>query len=152
MILITICPIAYAKDSKSDYKAIENLFDSYMNKYNRYIKDRKLPKEPELYLDSIMLMSSSNSATVISSDDFNVQVTSFLDSLINQGVTYVTWESKDIKFLDKNIAVVSNIAIRYKGNGDVYNRVGATYFVNKLSNEWRIAAFAVHSPNFTGSL
>lgn len=146
-LFISTAPLTYASEPVSAQDSIQNLFDSYMVKYNRYIKEQKLPSEPELYQNTVMLISNSKPSSAVSAIDFNRQVTEFLDSLINQGVTYVTWESVDIQMLDSNIAIVRNVAVRYKKSGEVLNRVGATYFVSKLSNNWLIAAFAIHDPS-----
>lgn len=144
-VFITPTTSATEDSTKQDQKLIQVLFENYMEKYNHYLSHQELKTTPDLYDGTIMLMSSRNPAAVLPSAEFYKQVQSFLDSLKAKGVARVSWETVDIKMLDTNLALVSNVAVRYLDNDDIYNKVGATYFVNKHNNEWRISAFAVHN-------
>lgn len=145
MSFVTATVSASTDTTIQDQKQIRALFAGYMAKYNHYLSHQELKATPDLYQDTIMLMSSNNPATAMTEEAFNEQVRTFLDSLKAKGVASVTWETVNIKMLDKNLALVSNVAVRYRDNGDIYNKVGATYFVNKLDDVWRISAFAVHN-------
>ncbi|WP_255229683.1 hypothetical protein [Pseudoalteromonas sp. HM-SA03] len=68
----------------------------------------------------------------------------FLTHLKEEGVSHVKWSEVSIHFLDKNIALVSNIAERYTQSGALFNKVGASYYVYLVDGEWKISAFAVH--------
>lgn len=127
---------------------IQQLFRSYMSKYNHYIAQGTLPENPDLYADNLIVMSSARDATSVTSDEMYRQVTVFLDSLKSQGVKSVTWESVEVTLLDNNLALASNIAVRFDDKGETLSRVGATYFLNKIKNQWRITAFAVHNPDY----
>ncbi|AFV00266.1 hypothetical protein [Simiduia agarivorans] len=127
---------------------IKKLFSGYMGKYNHYIAQGVLPENPDLYADNLVVMSSARDATSVTSDEMYRQVTVFLDSLKSKGVKSVTWESVDITLLDSNLALASNVAVRFDEKGETLSRVGATYFLNKIKNEWRITAFAVHNPDY----
>ena len=76
----------------------------------------------------------------------NKGVTGFLNGLKEKGVNKVAWEKVEIKLLAENIALASNVAVRYLANGEVYDRAGATYFLNKNPKGWEITAFALHKP------
>lgn len=128
---------------------IAHLFDGYMLKYNQFLKTDSLPSYPQLYTDTVMLMSSNSSPRAISQTQMNEQVQVFLAQLKQDGVSYVKWGSVKIHFLDKNIALVSNIAERYTRSGELYNKVGASYYVYAIDGEWKIAAFAVHDAKNT---
>ena len=128
---------------------ITHLFDSYMHKYNQFLKTDSLPSYPQLYTDTVMLMSSNSSPRAISQTQMNEQVQVFLAQLKQDGVSYVKWGKVKIHFLDKNIALVSNIAERYTKSGELYNKVGASYYVYAIDGEWKIAAFAVHDAKNT---
>lgn len=127
---------------------IKQLFTGYMGKYNHYITKGALPDKPDLYADNLIVMSSARDATSVTSDEMNRQVTVFLDSLKSKGVKSVIWESVDITLLDSNLALASNVAVRYNDKRETISRVGATYFLNKINGEWRITAFAVHNPDY----
>ncbi|GAA4353271.1 hypothetical protein GCM10023150_21740 [Kangiella taiwanensis] len=141
---------AAPKESGNDIELINTLFENYMAKYNHYLSHSEFNKEPDLYHDNVMIVSNSNGSNTLSSDNLYEQVKVFLDSLKAKGVHNVQWESTNIQILDTNLAVVSNIAVRYLINGDIHNKVGATYFVNKYKGEWKISAFSVH--DYTNTL
>ncbi|WP_100644575.1 hypothetical protein [Alteromonas facilis] len=135
--------------AETEKSKIHKLFDSYMSKYNHYLKTGALPKSPLLYTDTLMLMSSSSKPSVITQTQLNEQVQVFLSRLKNDGVDHVKWGKVNIHFLDKNIALVSNIAERYTSSGELFNRVGASYYVYLIEGEWKISAFAVHDAKNT---
>ncbi|MCC2616522.1 hypothetical protein LJ739_09745 [Aestuariibacter halophilus] len=143
-LLAALLPAHAAAD---DDALIQRLFANYMEKYNHYIQHGELNREPDLYHAQVMLMSPSGSPNVVTSAVLYDQVQGFLDRLKGQGVASVNWESVSVKPLGENMAVVSNVAVRYRDDGSVHNRVGATYFVSKLADQWRIGAFAVHTPD-----
>jgi hypothetical protein len=136
-----------AKNHKSaDEKAkVQQVFKNYMIKYNHYITSQELKTSPELYAEQIMLMTGGK-PVMLTPDSMNNGVTGFLSGLKEKGVDKVAWEKVDIKLLADNIALASNVAVRYLANGDVYDRAGATYFLNKNPEGWKITAFALHTP------
>ncbi|WP_105265035.1 hypothetical protein [Pseudoalteromonas sp. T1lg76] len=127
-----------------DEAAIKALFASYMNKYNGYIQGKSLTHVEQLYMPQVMLMSSANPPVAMPAKDFSKQVVGFLDSLKSKGVASVNWQQVNVRLIDKNIAIATNVAVRYRDNGEVFNKVGATYFLYKTDENWRIASFAVH--------
>ena len=131
-------------DNKSDIVQITQLFEHYMSKYNHFIATEELKRNPSLYDDQVMLITTKGTSNTLSSDAMDKGVTAFLSDLKSKGVRKVDWENIEIKLLADHIALASNVAVRYNQNGNVYNRVGATYFLNKSSEGWRISAFAVH--------
>ncbi|MCX2767639.1 hypothetical protein [Pseudoalteromonas sp. B530] len=135
--------------AETDTTKINKLFDSYMSKYNHYLQTGDLPTSPQLYTDTLMLMSSSSKPSVITQTQMNKQVQVFLTRLKEQGVSHVKWSKVSIHFLDKNIALVSNIAERYTQSGALFNKVGASYYVYLVDGEWKISAFAVHDAKNT---
>ncbi|MBE0368732.1 hypothetical protein [Pseudoalteromonas aurantia] len=132
---------------QADVMEIEAVFAAYMDKYNDYLRHGELTNKTQLYHDKMMVLSGRSGAAVTSANKFNEQVKGFLDSLKKQGVTRVSWEKVGIQQLSDSVAIVSNRAVRYLKTGEVHNRVGATYFINKVGGSWKISAFTVHSPN-----
>ena len=126
---------------------IRQMFTSYMAKYNGYLSQGVLSSPNDLYLDEFIIMSNSRPARTMTPADFMQQAKEFLGSLKQRGVAKVDWESVNITLLDDNLALASNVALRLKQDGSLYNRVGATYLLKRNDQGWRIAAFAVHDAN-----
>ena len=149
IILLSLSLFTCQLSAETSSDKITHLFDGYMHKYNQFLKTDSLPSYPQLYTDTVMLMSSNSSPRAISQTQMNEQVQVFLAQLKQGGVSYVKWGKVNIHFLDKNIALVSNIAERYTESGELYNKVGASYYVYAVDGEWKIAAFAVHDAKNT---
>lgn len=133
-------------DSVVDEKSkVQQVFNSYMTKYNHFITNQELKQSPVLYADKIMLMTGGK-PVILTPESMNKGVTGFLNGLKEKGVNKVAWEKVEIKLLAENIALASNVAVRYLANGEVYDRAGATYFLNKNPKGWEITAFALHKP------
>ena len=128
----------------SDKKAIVQLFDNYMARYNHFLQTQTLNTSLRLYNDEVTVMSSQGTANQVSLEVFNQQVPVFLNNLSKNGVHKVSWREVNVRLLDEKLAMASNVAVRYIQSGDIYNQVGATYMLNKLDGEWRISTFAVH--------
>ena len=149
IILLSLSFFTGQLSAETNSDKIAHLFDGYMHKYNQFLKTDSLPSYPQLYTDTVMLMSSNSSPRAISQTQMNEQVQVFLAQLKERGVSYVKWGKVNIHFLDENIALVSNIAERYTKSGELYNKVGASYYVYAIDGEWKIAAFAVHDAKNT---
>lgn len=130
-----------------DEAAIHQLFSNYMEKYNFYIQTGVLQHKPALYSQEVMVLSDSRAPRVVTESVLYSQIEVFLDSLKKRGVTKVNWQKVDIHMLGSNMALVSNIAIRYNKHGNVIDRVGASYTIYKHDEEWRISSFAIHNAN-----
>ncbi|WP_246239859.1 hypothetical protein [Pseudoalteromonas caenipelagi] len=128
---------------------IKALFANYMSKYNHYLQSDELPKTPQLYTDTLMLMSTHSQPRVITQTQMNQQVQVFLSNLKADGVTHVKWGKIKVHFLDSNIALVSNVAERYTKEGKLHNKVGASYYVYLIDGQWKISAFAIHDAKNT---
>ncbi|MCH4296098.1 hypothetical protein MJ923_17450 [Shewanella sp. 3B26] len=130
-----------AVDDKAE---IAQLFEHYMAKYNHYLATGKLDSTPVLYRPQLMLMSNNRAPAVASEAEFSTQIQGFLDSLKAKGVARVRWQKVDVRLLDSQLALASNVAERFRADGSRYNLVGATYLLSKQDGHWQIAAFAVH--------
>ena len=142
------CPVQAndtASEQGSEVTAIKQLFTDYMAHYNGYMRGESLEGIEQLYMPTITLMSTVNAPQSVPAQTFVEQVTGFLDGLKQQGVVVVSWQDVNVRLLDSNIALASNLATRYNKTGDIVNQVGATYLLYKQENQWRIASFAVHA-------
>jgi len=130
--------------STSDEEQIKTLYAHYMQRYNHYLTHSELPLEQKLYANQIMVMNGQGS-NVLTNDLFNEQVVVFLNGLKSAGVAKVNWQDININMLSERVAIVSNVAVRFTANGEVYNKVGATYMITKNQDKWLISAFTVHN-------
>lgn len=136
-------------EERTNKQQIAKVFKNYMIKYNHFITKQELKLTPELYAQQVMLMTGNGKSTTLTPEKMNQGVTGFLTQLKSKGVNKIAWEAVEIKLLTDNIALASNIAVRYLANGEVYDRAGATYFLNKAETGWEISAFALHAPDKT---
>ncbi|MCL1037876.1 nuclear transport factor 2 family protein [Shewanella submarina] len=147
--ILFTCVSAYSHaetpDNKSDTGQIQAMFTTYMAKYNGYLQTGKFDSTNDLYNQEFVYMSNSQAARTMTPVEFMQQAKGFLDTLKTRGVSAVKWESVNIKPLDENVAIASNVALRLRANGKVYNRVGATYLLKNTEQGWRIAAFTIHN-------
>lgn len=132
--------------TENEHLLISKVFENYMSKYNHFINKQELKLSPALYSEQVMLILGNGKATSLTSEKMNQGVTGFLTQLKAKGVSKVAWETVEVKLLADNIALASNVAVRYLANGEVYDRAGATYFLNKAATGWEISAFALHAP------
>ncbi|NVJ51551.1 MAG: hypothetical protein HWE13_10610 [Gammaproteobacteria bacterium] len=143
--------IAHAKTNEispaQNEAAIQELFGHYMAKYNHYLQSGQLEHQPSLYHNEVMVISDNSAPTMVTELALYGQVEKFLDRLKSRGVTKVNWQKVDIHLLGNNMALASNVAIRYNQAGEVVDRVGASYTLYQLNNQWKIAAFAIHDVN-----
>lgn len=143
-LMFTTSSIADSKQiSTTDEQQIKALYANYMQRYNHYLTHSTLPLEQKLYSNQVMTLNGKGQ-NVVSTEQFNKQVVFFLDGLKKAGVTKVKWQDINITMLSNSVALVSNIAVRYKADDEVHNRVGATYLINKTGKNWLISAFTVH--------
>ena len=69
------------------------------------------------------------------------------ENLKARGYERSDWLEMQIKFLDDNIALVSNVAAYYNGEGEELERAASTYTLHKADDLWKIAVIIVHSPD-----
>ena len=126
-------------------------FDDYMQHYNDYLSDPHntavLKSMADNYhLPAFQVIPTIPLKVLNSSENIAKGSQNFLDSLIAQGVASIKWESIHIEMLTKTTAYASNIGIRYKTNGEAFNKAAADFIVLKTENEWKIATLILRSP------
>ena len=144
VILFFICGSLSVSVQAQSETEIQQLFQNYMAKYNHYIHTGDLEHEPSLYSEEVMLISERRAPILVSESNLYDQIEVFLDGLKERGVVKVQWEKVEIHLLGDNMALASNIAIRYNANDEVVDRVGASYTLHQSDDEWNIIAFAIH--------
>ncbi|WP_100657962.1 hypothetical protein [Alteromonas flava] len=149
LIVFCLAIFSLASNATSQYhQGIDALFTNYMLKYNDFITNGTLRQDLPLYHENVTFVDANNPPSTVSAATMDERVERFLLNLKKDGVARVAWDSVDIQPLAENLALVRNVAIRFKPDGSVFNRVGATYMIQQSEQGWRIAAFSVHPANY----
>lgn len=135
---------ASSEGAKNNKAQIKQVFATYMETYNLYLKENIMRKDQNIYTDSMMLITPNRTPAVLNEEKLAVGIQGFLDGLKNKGVKHIKWKKLSIKLLSNSVAIASNAAVRYKENGDIYDHAGATYMLTKANEKWQIAAFTPH--------
>ena len=69
----------------------------------------------------------------------------FLKGLVGRGFERSEWAELDVRLLDAQTAIASGVAVRYKSDGEVLERVAVTYGVRKTEAGWKIFLSAAHA-------
>ncbi len=141
------------KDSTTFIRKLEvvNFFDDYLQYFNDYVTDTSNTSSLKTIAESYHLptfqMTPGVPLKLVSSiEDLVKGVRGFLNQFIVEGVSSIKWEKLDIQMLTEKMAYVYTIVGHYKDNGDVFNKVGADYFVFKTDGVWKIATLILYSP------
>lgn len=135
----------HATEPSDDKAQITQVFAHYMQNYNSYLKTKVMNKAQSLYTDKMMLITPNRTPAVLNEEKLAKGIQAFLDGLRAKGVNNIAWDKLQIKLLSSSVAIASNTAVRYKSNGDIYDRAAATYMLTKNNNQWKIATLAPHA-------
>ena len=69
----------------------------------------------------------------------------FLKGLVGRGFERSEWAELDVRLLDAQTAIASGVAVRYKSDGEVLERVAVTYGLRKTEAGWKIFLSAAHA-------
>jgi ketosteroid isomerase-like protein len=69
----------------------------------------------------------------------------FLTGLVARGFERSEWAELDVRLLDAQTAIASGVAVRYKSDGEVLERVAVTYGLRKTEAGWKIFLSAAHA-------
>lgn len=71
----------------------------------------------------------------------------FLPGIVKAGYDYSRWDHLEIHLLDSRTAIASGVVTRYRHDGSVFERQGATYGLWHTQKGWKIFLSATHAPN-----
>jgi hypothetical protein len=71
----------------------------------------------------------------------------FLRGLVERGYASSRWEQLEVRLLDPETAIASGIAVRYRADGTVFERVAVTYALQDTAEGWKIFLSATHAPD-----
>jgi uncharacterized protein YeeX (DUF496 family) len=129
---------------------IITFFDNYMQHYNDYIKDTSntdaLKQMAATYHKSaFQVISGVPISPLDNPDELAKGAQRFLDSLVAQGVAKIKWQKVNIELLTDVSAYASNVGVRYKKDGQIFNKAAADYLLVKTAQGWKIAVLVLRS-------
>lgn len=133
---------AKASTTASSLKSATTFFAHYLDSYNAYDAEAAAAK----YADNIVLTGAADLALTVPREQMKNNISRFLGNLKSKGVVRFEWQTLQVKMLSKNIALASNVAVRYLKDGSEYNRAGATVFAQQNNGAWEIIMINLHSP------
>jgi ketosteroid isomerase-like protein len=98
------------------------------------------------YFEPAMRVSKAGPVVRASRADQQAFFAGYLRAIIERGYDRSEWESLDGRLLDAQTALGSGVAVRYRADGSVLERVGLTYHLWKTVDGWKIFLSATHAP------
>jgi ketosteroid isomerase-like protein len=98
------------------------------------------------YFEPAMRVSKSGPVIRANRADQEAFFAGYLRAMTERGYERSEWELLDVSLLDAQTALASGIAVRYRADGTVLERVGLTYNLWKTGEGWKIFLSATHAP------
>lgn len=139
------------------HQEIETFFSHYLDHYNDYIhlnnqQTALLKAANDLNTPSFQIPPESNIMLFQSLEQIKNNTEYFLDQFKDNGIVKINWQKIQIKVLNPQTAIASNIATLFKSHNYIAQKVAATYLLHKSANQWKIIVRALHpienSPTF----
>ncbi len=124
----------------NDEAVVAQVLADYYRAFSTLSLDAVVPyfHEPALMLGPPGVFAVPTSAALIAI------VGPAMEDLRARGYGRSEFEPKRIKQLSAATASASGVAVRYKTDGQVLERVGITYLLQKTESHWKIAVMVVH--------
>ena len=98
------------------------------------------------YFEPAMRVSKAGPVIRATRADQEAFFAGYLRAIIERGYERSAWESLNGRLLDAQTALASGIAVRYRADGSILERVGLTYHLWKTADGWKIILSATHAP------
>ncbi len=98
------------------------------------------------YFEPAMRVSKAGPVVRASRVDQQAFFAGYLRAIMERGYDRSEWESLGGRLLDAQTALASGVAVRYRADGSVLERVGLTYHLWKTGEGWKIFLSATHAP------
>jgi ketosteroid isomerase-like protein len=96
------------------------------------------------YYTEPLSVFSPNGVTVLETAEQLIELfTPVLEDMNTQGYSHMEAVEMNAKTLGENLAIVSNVVVRYKKDGSELNRTAGTYLVHKNSQGWKIGSLVM---------
>jgi ketosteroid isomerase-like protein len=98
------------------------------------------------YFEPAMRVSKAGPVVRATRADQQTFFAGYLRAMIERGYERSEWESLNGRLLDAQTALASGVAVRYRLDGSILERVGLTYHFWKTGDGWKIFVSATHAP------
>ncbi len=93
-----------------------------------------------------LLLTTREGVRLIADDaDFEQVFGGIMQALTKAGFTRSAIERQQIRVFDDATALTSVLWVRYQGEDDILERLGATYTLTRVEGNWRITALVGHA-------
>ena len=137
--LATFCPAASAADGED---AIRQTLQAYEQAWSRH----DAHAVAGFYFEPAMRVSKAGPVVRPMRADQETFFDGYLRGIIVRGYDRSEWESLEVRLLDAQTGLASGIAVRYRADGSVLERVAVTYQLWNTDQGWQIFLSATHAP------
>jgi len=100
----------------------------------------------DFYFEPAMRVSKGGPVVRATRVDQETFFDGYLSAIVARGFERSEWESLEARLLDAQTALASGIAVRYRADGSVLERVAVTYQLWYTDKGWKIFLSATHAP------
>jgi ketosteroid isomerase-like protein len=94
--------------------------------------------------EPFMLVSSARTSSFGTRADIESWLKPLFAGLKERGYARSEWTPLQVKVLTNGVAIASALIVRYKTDGQEMERFGATYFLRRTNDGWKVAVFTRH--------
>lgn len=136
---LTICAVARAADPVDEVRQT-------LQAYERAWSQHDAQAVADFYFEPAMRVSKGGPVIRATRAEQRTFFDGYLRAIVARGYERSEWESLDAKLLDAQTALASGIAVRYRADGSILERVAVTYELWHTEAGWKIFLSATHAP------
>lgn len=133
------CSVASAADGED---AIRQTLQAYEQAWSRH----DAHAVASFYFEPAMRVGKAGPVVRPTRADQQAFFEGYLRSIVGRGYDRSEWESLEVRLLDAQTGLASGIAVRYRADGSVLERVAVTYSLWSTDQGWKIFLSATHAP------
>ncbi|MCP4717301.1 MAG: nuclear transport factor 2 family protein, partial [Deltaproteobacteria bacterium] len=122
---------------------VVQMLRDYIQAFNEMLPEKLIP----FYHQPATVISSEGVFLLPTQSEMLELLQPVIDGLKESGYLRSEWESIGVKLLNAKVALASAVTIRYKKDGGVLEKFGATYVLRKRDGDWKIAMLTLHGPD-----
>ena len=135
----TFCPAASAADGED---AIRETLQAYEQAWSRH----DAHAVAGFYFEPAMRVSKAGPVVRPTQADQETFFDGYLRGFVGRGYDRSEWESLEVRLLDAQTGLASGVAVRYRADGSVLERIAVTYSLWSTDKGWKIFLSATHAP------
>ena len=126
----------------SDEQAVLQMLEDYEQAWSRH----DAHAVAGFYYEPAMRVGKGGPAVRATRADQEAFFDGFLRAMVERGYERSAWEKIEVRLLDAQTALASGVAVRYRRDATVFERVAVTYGLWRTSEGWKIFLSTTHSP------